>query len=111
QPHGVSPAEFERWDNAYAAAMREVYRSFPDDHDVMALTVEALMMRTVRRLWNLKTGAPAPNSDVLEALEICERSIRMSDETGTTPHPAILHLHTHLLEMSTQPERGTRSAE
>jgi tetratricopeptide (TPR) repeat protein len=111
QPHGVSAAEFEEWDDAYAAAMRQVYRHFPDDHDVMALTVEALMMRTVRRLWNLKTGAPAPNSDVLEALDICERSIRLSDEAGATPHPAALHLHIHLLEMSTQPERGMRSAE
>ncbi|MGX9144052.1 hypothetical protein [Mesorhizobium sp. 128a] len=111
RPHGVTPAEFEQWDNAYAAAMRQVYRDFPDDHDVMALTVEALMMRTVRRLWDLKTGRPAPNSDVLDALEVCERSIRLSDEAGTTPHPAILHLHIHLLEMSTQPERGVRSAD
>jgi tetratricopeptide (TPR) repeat protein len=110
-PHGVSSAEFEKWDGAYAAAMRQVFRDFPDDHDVMALTVEALMMRTVRRLWDLKTGAPAPNSDVLEALEICERSIRLSDESGAAPHPAALHLHIHLLEMSTQPERGMRSAE
>ncbi|TGQ78832.1 hypothetical protein EN851_35285, partial [Mesorhizobium sp. M8A.F.Ca.ET.208.01.1.1] len=46
-----------------------------------------------------------------EALEICERSIRMSDEAGAAPHPAALHLHIHLLEMSTQPERGMRSAE
>jgi tetratricopeptide (TPR) repeat protein len=111
QPYGVEPAEFEQWDNAYAAAMRQIYRDFPDDHDVMALTVEALMMRTVRRLWDLKTGRPAPNSDVLEALDICERSIRLSDETGIAPHPAILHLHIHLLEMSTRPERGIRSAE
>ncbi|MDG4877416.1 tetratricopeptide repeat protein [Mesorhizobium sp. WSM4935] len=111
QPQGVSAGEFEKWDDAYAAAMRQVLRAFPDDHDVMALTVEALMMRTVRRLWNLKTGAPAPNSDVLEALEICERSIRLSDEADVAPHPAALHLHIHLLEMSTQPERGMRSAE
>ncbi|WP_202292506.1 tetratricopeptide repeat protein [Mesorhizobium sp. 131-2-1] len=111
KPHRVAPAEFSQWDDAYAAAMREVYRDFPNDHDVMALTVEALMMRTVRRLWDLKTGKPAPNSDVLEALDVCERAIRMSDEAGTTPHPAILHLHIHLLEMSTQPERGIRSAE
>ncbi|TGR72760.1 hypothetical protein EN832_34580, partial [Mesorhizobium sp. M1C.F.Ca.ET.189.01.1.1] len=74
KPHRVSPREFEQWDDAYAAAMRRVHENFPDDHDVMALFVEALMMRTVRRLWNLKTGAPAPNSDVIEALEVCERS-------------------------------------
>jgi tetratricopeptide (TPR) repeat protein len=88
-----------------------VYAGFPDDHDVMALFVEALMMRTVRRLWDLQTGAPAPNSDVIEALQVCERSIRLSDEAGAAQHPAILHLHIHLLEMSDMPERGMRSAD
>lgn len=111
KPHRVTPPEFEQWDDAYAAAMRLVYQSFPDDHDVMALLVEALMMRTVRRLWNLKTGAPAPNSDVIEALAVCERSIRLADEAGIPQHPAIVHLHIHLLEMSTMPERGMRSAD
>lgn len=111
KPHRVAPQEFERWDDAYAAAMRRVYQNFPDDHDVMALLVEALMMRTVRRLWNLKTGAPADNSDVVEALEVCERSIRLADEAGIAQHPAIIHLHIHLLEMSVMPERGMRSAD
>ena len=54
KPHRVTPPEFEEWDDAYAAEMRPVYASFPDDHDVMALFVEALMMRTVRRLWDLR---------------------------------------------------------
>lgn len=111
KPHRVTLPEFEQWDDAYAAAMRRVYQDFPDDHDVMALLVEALMMRTVRRLWNLKTGAPAPNSDVVEALEICQRSIRLADEAGIAQHPAVVHLHIHLLEMSTMPERGMRSAD
>jgi hypothetical protein len=111
KPHRVTPREFEQWDDAYAAEMRLVYVSFPDDHDVMALFVEALMMRTVRRLWDLKTGAPAPNSVVVEALQVCERSIRFSDDAGVAQHPAILHLHIHLLEMSDMPERGMRSAD
>ena len=111
KPHRVSASEFERWDDAYAAEMRHVHDDFPGDHDVMALFVEALMMRTVRRLWDLKTGAPAPNSDVLEALQVCERSIAMADRTGEDQHPAIVHLHLHLLEMSTTPERAMRSAD
>lgn len=105
-----SPAAFEQWDDAYAAAMRRVYARFPLDHDVMALFVEALMMRTVRRLWDLRTGRPAPGSDVLEALEVCERSIAMADAAGQAQHPAIVHLHIHLLEMSATPERALRSA-
>jgi tetratricopeptide (TPR) repeat protein len=111
KPHGVPPPEFEQWDDAYAAEMRRVYCSFPDDRDVMALLVEALMMRTVRRLWDLRTGAPAPNSDVVEALQVCERSIKLAEEAGVQQHPAIVHLHIHLLEMSTMPERGMRSAD
>jgi tetratricopeptide (TPR) repeat protein len=111
QPQAATPPEFEQWDDAYAAEMRRVYASFPDDHDVMALFVEALMQRTVRRLWDLKTGQPAPNSDVVEALAVCERSIRIADEAGAAQHPAIVHLHIHLLEMSTVPERGLRSAD
>ncbi len=111
QPHRVSQSAFEQWDDAYAAAMRRVYTGFPDDHDVMALLVEALMMRTVRRLWDLKTGEPAANSDVLEALAVCERSIAMTDQTDADPHPAIIHLHIHLMEMSTQPDRALRSAD
>jgi tetratricopeptide (TPR) repeat protein len=111
KPHAVSAQEFEAWDDAYASAMRRVYYAFPSDHDVMALFVEALMMRTVRHLWNLKTGAPAPGSDALEALHICERSTRLADEAGAPQHPAVLHLHIHLLEMSHMPERALRSAD
>jgi len=40
--------EFDRWDDAYAAQMRRVHYNFPNDHDVMALFVEALIMRTPR---------------------------------------------------------------
>ena len=111
KPHRVAISAFERWDNDYAAEMRRVFRDFPPDHDVMALFVEALMMRTVRRLWDLKTGAPAPDSDVMEALHVCERSIALADEAGRDQHPAIVHLHLHLLEMSTTPERAMRSAD
>lgn len=110
KPHPVPLAEFEQWDDAYAAEMRRVYHRCPDDRDVMALFVEALMMRTVRKLWDLKTGKPAANSDALEALAVCERAIAMADEAGMRHHPAILHLHIHLLEMSAMPERAMRSA-
>ena len=87
---------------------------YPDDQDVAALFVEALINRTPRRLWDVKTGLPAKNSDVVEALEVCERAIRSADRRGIKPHPAILHLHIHVLEMSNEPERAcarrTRSA-
>ena len=80
--------------------MRRVYYNFPNDHDVMALFVEALMMRTPRALWDLKTGAPSKNSDAVEAMMVCERSIALRDQAGEKQHPAIVHFHIHLMEMS-----------
>ena len=111
QPHRVSPDEFDRWDDDYAAAMRRVHHAYPDDHDVMALFVEALITRTPRRLWDVRTGLPARNADTLEALAICERSIAMAAQKGIPQHPAIVHLHIHVLEMSNEPERGIGSAD
>ena len=55
-----APRRFDQWDDDYAAAMRRVHHAFPDDHDIMALLVEALITRTPRRLWDVKTGAPSP---------------------------------------------------
>jgi tetratricopeptide (TPR) repeat protein len=111
KPHSVAPEEFDRWDDDYAAALRRVYYRFPNDDDVMALFVEALITRTPRRLWDVKTGLPAKNSDVIEALEVCDRAIELADRQGVKPHPAIVHLHIHALEMSNKPERAMRSAD
>src|SRR5580704_3867076 len=110
RPHSVQPEEFDRWDDDYAAELRRVYYQYRNDHDVAALLVEALITRTPRRLWNVKTGLPAKNSDVIEALEVCERAIDLADGEGLKKHPAIVHLHIHILEMSNEPERAAASA-
>jgi len=111
KPHRVSPEEFDRWDDEYAAAVRRLHYAYPADHDIMALLVEALITRTPRRLWDVKTGLPARNADTVEALAICERSIVLADRQGIPQHPAIVHLHIHSLEMSNEPERAARSAD
>jgi len=110
KPHFVQPEEFDRWDDDYAAELRRVYHQYRDDHDLAALLVEALITRTPRRLWDVKTGLPAKNSDVIEALEVCERAIGVADGEGLKKHPAIVHLHIHILEMSNEPERAASSA-
>jgi tetratricopeptide (TPR) repeat protein len=110
KPHGVAPEEFDRWDDEYAADLRRVYSHHRDDHDVAALLIEALIMRTPRRLWDVKTGLPAKNSDVIEALEVCERAIGLVERDNLRKHPAIVHLHIHILEMSNEPERAAGSA-
>ena len=111
KPHAVDGDEFDRWDDAYASAMRRVYYAFPDQHDVMAIFAEAMMTRTPWRLWDVKTGRPSADADTLEALAVIEKSIALKDAAGEQQHPAILHLHIHVTEMSDEPERAMRSAD
>jgi tetratricopeptide (TPR) repeat protein len=111
KPHAVSGEEYDRWDDDYANAMRRVYHTNKGDHDVMAIFAEAIMTRTPWRLWDVKRGVPAANADTLEALEVIERSIAIRDAEGARQHPAILHLHIHVTEMSEEPERAMRSAD
>ncbi len=111
QPVPVSQCEFDRWDDAYADAMRQVYQCYPDDHDVMALFAEALMCRTPWKLWDVSQGVPPEGADTYEALAVIERSIAINDANGTPQHPAILHLHIHCTEMSGSPEQTAKTAE
>ena len=111
KPCAVSHDEFDRWDDDYANAMRRVYYNDKDDQDVAALFAEALITRTPWRLWDVKRGVPAMNADTLEALEVIERSIAMRDTGEQQQHPAILHLHIHTTEMSSEPERAMCSAD
>ncbi|MEM7426480.1 MAG: hypothetical protein AAF441_10310 [Pseudomonadota bacterium] len=110
-PEAVAPDEFDRWDDAYADAMRKVYEDYPDDLDVIALYAEALMTRTPWKLWDTARGVPATGADTAEAIEALDRAITLSDERGEDQHPAILHLHIHALEMSPQPEEALESAD
>jgi tetratricopeptide (TPR) repeat protein len=111
KPHPVSPEEYDRWDDDYAAEMRRMYYDYPDDGDVMALFAEALITRTPRRLWDVKTGRPASGSDVIEAIAVCEQSMALADAAGQPQHPAIAHILIHAMEMSNEPERAMAAAE
>ena len=59
----------------------------------------------------MKTGEPAEGTDTIESLKLCERFIALADEQGVVQHPALLHLHIHILEMSNEPERAKPSAD
>ena len=107
----VSKPEYDAWDYAYANAMNQVNTDFPDNQFVMALCIEAMMTRTPWNLWNIKTGLPTEEADTDDALKLCEHAIRLADHLGEEQHPAILHLHIHLLEMSPEPERALSSAD
>ena len=75
--------EFSAWDDAFAAAMRGVYRRFPEDSDVIALFAEALITRTPWELWDLDTGKPAEGADTVEAREVLETGMRQTARPWT----------------------------
>jgi tetratricopeptide (TPR) repeat protein len=109
--HTVSAQEFRAWDDAYADAMRQVHAAHPQDLDVIALTAEAMMSRTPWQLWNRQTGEPAEGADTLEAMRVLEDGLRMIETRGLPPHPGMLHMYIHVVEMSDQPEKGLKAAD
>jgi tetratricopeptide (TPR) repeat protein len=90
------------WNDAFADAMRTAYQAHPDDLDVRAIFVEAILNRTPWRMWDLRSGGAAPGAGTLEAREVLESAFR--DVAGAMDHPGLLHLHVHLMEMSPHPE-------
>lgn len=69
------------------------------------------MTRTPWKLWDVKRGVPPSNADTYEAMEVIERSIAKRTAAGQVQHPAILHLHIHVTEMSNAPEQAMDSAD
>ncbi|HEY8601171.1 MAG TPA: hypothetical protein VIL85_22255 [Thermomicrobiales bacterium] len=96
------------WDDAYADAMRAVYRDHGDDLDIAALFAEALMDRTPWQLWDLATGGPRDGASTIEARQVLERA---QEDPASRAHPGVLHMYIHLMEMSPCPERALRAAD
>ena len=105
-PDSADIEDFAPWNDAFADAMRNVYKQFPDDLDLVCLYVEALMNRTPWQLWDLPTGNPAEGADTVEAMEVLDG--KFSDVAAAWDHPGLLHLYCHLMEMSPMPERALR---
>ena len=110
-PQAVGPDVFRAWNDAYAAAMRGVYAAFPDDPDVGSLFAEALINRTPWKLWDLTSGRPADGASTVEAVEVLEKALRRGEDLGLEPHPGLLHMYIHTMEMSPHPERALRAGD
>ncbi len=93
---------------AYAEAMAELARAYPDDVDVLALAADALVNITAWALWDTATGEPAPGSRVVEATALLDAALRT--EAGRA-HPGVLHLYIHAMEMSAHPEDALPAAD
>ena len=90
-------------DSAYANAMREAYRRFPDDLDVASLFAESLM---VLRPWDYWTRTGEPQPGIEELMTVLERAL-----AADLRHPGTCHLYIHATEASREPARAERCAE
>ncbi|SPO07427.1 related to TPR domain protein [Cephalotrichum gorgonifer] len=96
------PESFDASIEAYAKAMREVYRRFGRDHlDVTALAADAMMNTSPWKLFDTHTREPILTTHVHEVKDILERGLKLP---GANRHPGLLHLYIHLMEMSKTPE-------
>ena len=105
-PARVPEADMCPWNDAYAAAMRAVYGGHGEDPDVATLFAEAIMNRTPWALWDLETGAIAEGADTAEAIEVLEKAMQEGEDRDEAPHPGLLHMYIHLMEMSPHPEQA-----
>jgi len=97
-----APADRHELDLAYAQAMREVARKYPQDDDVATLFAESLMDLRPWDLWG-QDGEPRPETpEVIAALEgVLAR---------TPDHPGAAHFFIHTLEASSEPQRAVPAA-
>lgn len=91
------------FDEAYAAAMAEVYRKFPQDADVAALYAESLMNL---QPWDYWTTDDAPKGKTAEILATLEAALRLDPR-----HPGAHHLYIHACEAGPSPEKALASAD
>ncbi|MEW5757338.1 MAG: hypothetical protein AB1810_13655 [Pseudomonadota bacterium] len=96
------PQDRANLDTAYARAMGEVARRFPNDPEAATLYAEALMDLTP---WNYWTGDGKPRKDTPEILAQLEKVIKAMPD-----HPGANHFYIHAVE-AVQPERAVAAAE
>ncbi len=89
-------------DEAYATAMEEVARQYPDHPDVNTLYAESLMDLHPWDFW--KNGAPQ---------EWTAKPVQVIDNvvSKNPNHPGANHLNIHILEASPEPDKAAASAD
>lgn len=103
--YGPAPVEDRtQLNEAYANAMRDLAKKYPDDLDATTLFAEALMDIHPWDYYKKDTGEPQPwTPEITATLE----SVMKKDPN----HPGANHFYIHAIEASKTPERGLPMAE
>lgn len=97
------PADRAPLDQAYAAAMTEAARAFPNDDTIQVLYAEALMDLSPWNYW--EAGGSKPRERTAEMVDALERVL----ERHPT-HPGAAHYYIHAMEASAHPDKALPAA-
>ncbi len=97
------PEDRKALDVAYADAMREVWKKHPENIDVGALFVDAMMNLRPWDLWT-KDGKPQPETP--EIVSTLEHLLKMDPR-----HPGACHFYIHTMEASPFPDKALAAAD
>ena len=98
-----SDKERKNLNAAYSKKMQELVSKYPEDHDISALYIDAVMLE---HPWNFWNNDSSPKPWTLELVNLCENIFKTVPE-----HPGALHYYIHVTEASRNPERALRSAD
>ncbi|MDY7107542.1 MAG: hypothetical protein SYC29_02795 [Planctomycetota bacterium] len=97
------PADVTALNEAYADAMREVHRQYPNDPDVATVFADALMNL---QPWDYWTASDEPKLNHAESLAALEGALRIVPD-----HPGASHFYIHAMESGPEPEKALAAAE
>ncbi|MGQ0699174.1 MAG: hypothetical protein ACT4PZ_13135 [Panacagrimonas sp.] len=92
------PADRKPLDEAYAKAIGELSKTFPDDLDAATFHAEALMDL---QPWDYYDGQGQPKGNIAEVVSVLESVMKRNPD-----HAGALHLYIHAVEASNDPDRG-----
>jgi len=96
------PSDRAPLDQAYADAMREIWRANPANADIATLFAEAAMDLHPWNYWDKGVAQPWTG----EIVESLETALRIAPN-----HPGANHYYIHIVEASTTPERALTAAD
>ena len=97
------PEDRSELDRAYANAMREVWKKYPNDPEVGALFAESMMNL---RPWDQWTADGKPQPGTEEIIATLDAVLKLNPN-----HPLANHLYIHAVEASPNPERAMAAAD
>ena len=98
----LTNSDRKQLDRNYATALSSLGSKYPDDNNLKALYVDAVMLEHKWDFWD-HSGAARPWTQ--ELVSTCEAVLKKEK------HPALLHYYIHVTEASRQPGRALASAD